>query len=825
MPNLAGFDVIIELAVDTLADIVDSSPVTIPLTGRSVYLLSGKFSLDLLVPVPPFGSGQFRLFCTATMTGLTGTPNCQIDLVISDGSGSLGPTILSQIGGHVTVIATVVFIPSPAPGAPANSIVPGVNLSASSSTVLLDGPTQGRINGALGSSGATAFSAALNTALQAWLNTLPTTTSGQIGLTLVPGVDSNSPLQLSAMPTPMWIDAATLGIFGYYRKEASGGTATAKVDSDIVQTSEEFLYNQPGLFSAVPTRRTAVVLSPDGFRLTVGCPAVRSLVRGFVAKLNRGRVLDAMRSVYGSLLQTEENANYPALENAEWVKDGSRGPVTNDQRNRAHQKVQAAIDARLAALTDAGLNAWLDSADGQAAITAGTPGPCGNGQVEIDRQYLPDPIAGHVATILTQLKMVPGNGHLDLTVSASGDAPVCGSFDATLPATLSLPVDYRGAVGTLVAMGTPDTHVHVDLLCKLVVGYLLGLVAGPVYGSALSLLGFEAGISLAEKLMAQIVSDKVPTAPKIPVLDMPSGTQLKDIKIETSGVTVLALVARSVRFNDFRPRVTVVAKQVSAVPSAQLLATVGQMAVKATKWGCEAAIFLYEESFNDTAFDVRLEATDIPLPVRIDGWWLETGSPLDSVDPRPYWSGDVQPIAAPQVAAEATVQFPDPPIKGRWERRPAVDVDVSGTPAAGWVLGFKAPEGNFYVKVSVRLTDGAGTQQQGETFFHVVGQSIAFGDDYLQWKADCDDKWRRYWTILLATMHLTQVAEQVAHGGPVEDREAMVSLAMRELIRAGDATALSRLEQAMAEGGKRFATAFAGLPAALGSASAIHLSR
>jgi hypothetical protein len=59
MPELAGFDVIGEVHLDTVVDLVNLAPVTNPVDGKAIYLFGGPFSTDLNVDL---GSDQAGLF-------------------------------------------------------------------------------------------------------------------------------------------------------------------------------------------------------------------------------------------------------------------------------------------------------------------------------------------------------------------------------------------------------------------------------------------------------------------------------------------------------------------------------------------------------------------------------------------------------------------------------------------------------------------------------------------------------------------------------------------------------------------------------------------
>ncbi len=56
-----------------------------------------------------------------------------------------------------------------------------------------------------------------------------------------------------------------------------------KTDSDITQDAPEFVYTNNVELSLVPARRIAVLMSPQGFQLTIACPTItNNVIRDFV---------------------------------------------------------------------------------------------------------------------------------------------------------------------------------------------------------------------------------------------------------------------------------------------------------------------------------------------------------------------------------------------------------------------------------------------------------------------------------------------------------------------------------------------------------------
>jgi hypothetical protein len=425
MANLAGFDLIGEISIDTLRDFVNEQPLMIG--GQWIYLLGGPFMLGLPLSVPNIGSGLVQIVCTVSFDAVTRTPNCSLTVTFVDGAATFLSRSVFHLGGTITVTAAVGFVPDTSSGALPNHIVPSVLLASAVATLTLDSSSSSQIDGTFGTGTANDLSAALTTAFESFLQGLGNQVVPAFSFQVVSGQDSSDPLVLSANPQIMWIDSSTLGIFAYYRADASGGNLAAKVDSDIVQTTQEFLYNQPGLFSVVVAKRIAVVLSPEAFHLVIACPLIHNpivrtllhnaLIDGYINQVNANQ--------YAYFFAEEIGAHLSQFINEDLAKNP--GESHSDANNNAVKRIQALAQNDVENEAEKELTAWLDSPAGQSAIVNSTPPPCGNGSVQVDRQQMPDPFSD-VITMLTNLTMNLAQGYVDVQITAGGDLPVCGSY-------------------------------------------------------------------------------------------------------------------------------------------------------------------------------------------------------------------------------------------------------------------------------------------------------------------------------------------------------------------------------------------------------------
>lgn len=815
----AGFDVIGEVALDSIRDMVDGEQVTLPSGGDPFYLLGGPFLLELPVTLPNLpGTAQVRVFCEAGLEAVPRTPECRMTLTLSGGSVTSGATTVAHLGGTATATGSLVFAADTRPEALLNSYIPSVSFSSAAVMLALDTGTRSSVDSAFGSGMAQALEEGLQQAAQDWFRTLPQRTIDAMSFAVVPGVASEDPRQLSAVPQLMWIDADTLGVFGYYDAVAVGGDVSRKIDSDITQATQEFMYNQPGsLFPAVSARRLALIFSPRGFHQVVGCPILRrGVVRSLVEKTRLQEFIDQTHNeMFDQYVSEEEQKNLLRY----WFEDKdlyAKSPV--DALAKAKEHIGADAQGRVVEEARRRLGAWLDGPAGQAAIATATPPPCGTGTVQADRQHMPDPL-GDVITTLRRLDVRLGTGFVDIEAQADGDLPLCGSYAVRQSTAAYIGVNSFGTVVTTMKPSEAQVDISKDPVCEVATAALLGLFVGPFWASVLSYVGFDLAASVGEKLIAQAISAKTPAQSPSYTPSLPAWAVLTDIAIDPSGVRSTALVARRQRFNDNRRRVELVPSLKSREPTGA--PQPGRLHVEATSWGCPASDFSYTRSTFASVFAVKLIAVNLPLPVTVTGWRVDLGNfsyVLGSVrDPRPTWAGGTAAVTAPTTLLSGEVWHPEPPPKGAFTHRDDVSVGCSSENDMAWEFRFDGQDGNFYVRIDVDLTDGDGAHYGGSTFVTVNGDEIVVESAYDDWTADCE---RKFYTALKDAMDRTSPKVGQGHVGPgvaQEGGQVVVALAVQDALQRREPTAFAQLHDAVEQFGPAFIDEVGALPVHLDS--------
>ena len=818
MPNLAGFGFIGELSIDTIRDLVNSKPVQV--AGESIYPLGGPFQLTVpLAAIPGLGAGTLQVDCNFELDAVVRTASCQLRVDLSNGAALFGVYSAFHLGGTATATATVAFANDTDPKAPPYQIVPAVLLSSATATVAFDANSETLLANAFGAANVTQIVNDLSGALQTWIRCLGDQTFNSFSFSLIPGMDSASPTTVTATPQIMWIDENTLGVFGYYRKEAAGGNLAAKTDSDIVQPGQELIYDASG--NLVQARRAAVLLSPDSFQIVVACPLIRSqLVRSMLHDQLIGSYQSAVHTAqYDTFFQQEVNAQFVGDFLADLQKLGGSNPENNVQAyNQAMAEVQAAANSDVNALAEQDLQSYLDSPQGQVQIESSTPTTCGNGVVEVHRITLPDPF-GDMVTYLTRLKLDLAPGAINITAAAVGNLAVCGSYTVTQTGVITLPVNANGVIVPGYNLNPPNVDITTDFGCKIALDALTTFFIGAGWGT---IIGFGA-FGLAEVIGGPIAggilfNNEQSLLPQGAFISPALGNDavFKDLIIDTTGITVLALVGLEQHFNDFRPRfeidISLLARE-SIRPN-----TTGVYHVGATPWGCPGGNFTYTRSYYESVFQVQLSAIDVPLPITVTGWQIEIGNfsyDLPGVrDPRPVWSNQFQNLAPLQVMLSGEVWFPVPPLDGQFVDTQDVVVTVAGTDYTGWDLGFSSQNGNFYVQVFANATGGDGTPYSASNWFMVTGDVIAFGDDYACYQQACMAKfgnWAKYIAGVLSKQALTGY---VAPGTPVENEQGVAAVAVARAIRAGDPFAYALMKAAVAKYGQEIVHTIANVPPA-----------
>ncbi len=815
--NLAGFDIVAELSIDTVSDFANSQPVPLP-DGTSVYIFGGKFSLNVPLSVPILGNGMAGVFCQASLGSVPGTSACALILEFSDGGLTFGPLSVRHVAATATIAVSAGIVPDPTKNAPPNGVVPTIQTAFAVAKVNFDAATASAIDGTFGAGKSALVAAALSDALQAWVRSQPIPLGSRLPFTVAPGQDSTSPTQLSAIPEICWVDPFTLGIFGYYRAAATGGNLGQKTDSDIVQTGPEFVYVTDELFSVIPARRVAVLMSASGFHQTVACPMIKTqVIRGLVYQEKEDEYIAQVRAELGTQFYSQEaGKSLIAYFSDEETKHPTDLP---GDFQRAKDRVQADADNDIRNEAANRLNAWLDSPDGQLAISNSVPPSCGNGSVEANRQHMPDPFSDVVST-LRELDIDLQDGYVSFLAKADGNLPVCGGFSVTQTAQVKLTVDStQNRVFPSIHNDPTQVDISVNPFCKVAASILVDLFTGVTWGTATVFIGAAIAELIGQNIVANIIEERIQGAKSglgaVPV-PLPANSRLLDVQIEPIGIRTVALLGRDIdHYNNFLPGLKVVATQLSRTQWAQ--ASSGTMTVPADPAGCAAATFNYCEQKYDTAFRVALSAVDLPLPVEVISWQLQIGNFLytslgptinDIKLPGPYWTGSLVNIAAPTTTLEGDIWHPAPPLDGQFERKNVL-VQASGSSASGWRLTFSGADGCFYVQVTVTAEDGDGRTWTGSTFLTINGEAIFLGQDYQNYKAACDAKKSALLLAELGNLRQHVIVGHVAPGAPVEGQLAVVSGSIRQAIQARDRNAYTALYSAVRSLGPSVLRAFA----------------
>ena len=817
--ELAGFDIIGELSVDTLTDFANSARIALP-DGSLVYLFGGRFVLNLPLTVPALGNGSVAVFCDLTLGGIARSSSCALTIDLSEGAITFGGQSVRQVTATVAVTLGLGFVPDSDTGAPPNSVVPAILNSYATVNLVLGAATAGSLNDTFGSGTAAQVQSSISSTLQDWLRSLQLPSISAFSFTVVPGQDSHSPLQLAAIPQAFWIDQSTLGIFGYYRGSASGGNLELKTDSDIIQSTPEFIYTDSELFGVIPARRLAVLMSAKGFQLTVACPTITNqVVRGLLADELDDEWIANVRAEMGAQFYSEEAGNHLI---AYFLDEESKNPsdLAGDF-DRAKARVQADADNDIRSEANSELSRWLDSPAGQAEIANSVPPSCGNGSVQASRQQLPDPFSDVIST-LRELDIDLQDGYVSFYARVDGNLPVCGGFTVTQTGRVQIIVDgTTSKVAPMIQTDPTQVDISVNPLCKVAASILVDLFEGVTWGTAIIFIGAAVAEGIGEGLVAKIIEGKIADAEAgigSYTVPLPANSRLIDVDIETIGIRTTALLGLNIdHYNNLNPGLKVSATQVVRVPAGQ--PSEGEMQIAADPVGCPAATFAYTLQQYDTSFNISLSATDLPLPITVLGWQVQMGNfeytslgPLinDIKLPGPYWTGSLQSVIAPVTSMSGDVWHPVPPLDGEFQNK-VVLVQASGTPESGWTFRFSGADGCFYVQITAMAQDGNGESWTGQTFISLQGETVSFGQDYANYQAACEKKKLAVLLAALRRLHPYVIRGRVLPGAPVESSQAAVTAAIRNLIRAGDRNSFIALRAAVQQFGKGILQGFANI--------------
>jgi hypothetical protein len=831
MAELAGFDVIVEAHIDTIVDFINQYPFTNPIDGQPIYLLGGPFSTDLNVNLGgALGTVPMRLILSFDLEAVVHQPLANLVATFEGGASISAPPSLSHIGGQVTLTAKLKLASPPSPPGALQTTLPQtpvLDISASAVNVDVGASTRSTVDAALGTGAADLLQGALNNAFEFLLPALPVVklpTAGA-GFTVALGQDSSDPTVLAALPALAWIDAETMGLFGYYRAAATGGDISIKTAGDLGTEQEEFCYGQPGPVEVMPGRRSAILMSPEAFEQVIACPAIRQNVVPSLL-LNQELPLwgEWVVSQQGAEIRQQMMANFGAYALEERQKD----PGLNDLALwvRVELDIQRDIDAEVNRRATADAKAWINSAaaagpetvSGQQAVVDATPPPCGNGTVEVARIPV-DHAQSDVHPRLRRLAVELAAGKITADYRVDGLVELLpGDVEFSVSGTIDivLSVTWDGRLAVEATAETPRPNIHGTGLTGTFIIALEGLFSG-FWNGLMAFLALVLQGKLNAAITAFLTQKGVlwPSGTPKPIpapTPQPLPNRLVDVEIEPESLFAAVLVCRELRFNDFHPSLVIDVTHDSRTAS-DVAPMQGKIALPATEWGCKAAEFRTVRTFWDETWSVRARLRDAPLPITILDWQIvlgnfswETLGNARFLDPRPSWSGNPAEIQDGVVTLEGEVEHLDhvllPYLHGPLSAA-RVPITVSGDAVNGWQIGASGTEGNFYLRLSADAKDGDGKLWHAETVIYHIGDQLEVPPEYLAYKADCDAKYAKWWRLRLDSLHLVGIAT-VTPGQPVMNGETREAIAVSTLVSGGDPTALQQLATASERYGPSF---------------------
>jgi len=834
MAELAGFDVIVEAHIDTIVDFINQYPFTNPIDGQPIYVLGGPFSTDLNVNLGgSLGTVPMRLILSFELEPVIHQPLAKLVASFEGGASISAPPSLNHIGGTLTLTAKLTLASPPSANAQQATLpqTPVLDISASAVDVALDAQTRSTVDAALGTGTADLLQNALNDAITLLLPFMPVVklpTAGA-GFTVALGQDSTDPTVLAALPALAWIDAETMGLFGYYRAAATGGDVAIKTTGDLGTENEEFCYGQPGPVSVLPGRRLAVLMSPGAFHQVIACPAIRqNVVRSLVlqqelpvwefwVRSQQGaEIRQQMMANFGAYL-VEERPNYPGFNNIGNLLDAVEADIQRD------------VDAEVIRRATRCENAWIDSTvaagpetvSGQQAVDDAVPPPCGSGSVVVTL-IRADPYAEHdVRPSLSRLAVDFAAGKITVDYFVDGVVDlITGNVAFSVSGTIDIvfSVTWDGQLAVEVTPETPHPHVTGTGLTGAFIDILNGLFSG-VWNALMMFLALEVKAELAATIKAFLSKQGAlwPSHTPRPVpapTPQPLPNRLVDVEVEPESLFAAVLVCRDLRFNDFNPSLVIDITYDSRTAS-DAAPQQGKIVLPATEWGCKGAEFQTVRTFWDETWRVRARLRDAPLPITVLDWQIELGNfswntlGLANVrffDPRPSWSGNPVEIQDGVLTLDGEVEHLNqlllPYLHGPLSAA-QVPITISGDAVNGWQIGVSGTEGNFYLRLSADARDGDGKLWHAETVIYHIGDQLQVPPEYSAYKADCDAKYAKWWRLRLDSFHLAGITP-VAPGQPVMDGATREAIAVSTLVSSGDPTALQQLTTAYERYGPSF---------------------
>jgi hypothetical protein len=571
MTNLAGYDLVIQIAREAIRREVLNLPLEVGPTGEVLDTLVPPFSFAETLSLVGMG-GRFHLIVRSLdVLSVSRTANLAIHLSFSDGSIVLPGASVQMLGGDYRLTLPLIFTQ---PTSTNWNSEFAVNFAAANGILALDDDSQRRLNEALPPTMGHLALSAMNVAILNYFHNLGLRTVG-FRFRIMPFFNSNTMMTLTAVPQIMWIDNDTLGIFGQHRRRATTGNPLSKTQGDL----------PPPPFTGFPGWAPVVsLLSPESFRRMIACPAVTAVARDHVAGAVRWRFI--------------VSAGGPMF-----------GEPTEEQLATAEQHTQQ----------------YLDSTEGRARIQSKTPAPCGSGKID-QRVPMPGPIADATAYI-DNLSMTLGQGRIDIIARAHAEV-FCGRVDVTLPMWIEPRVNQvtqQMDVGP-VFRSQPQTRVNADLICKVIVGTLLSFLVGPFVGSVVTIAGVAIGEGVAESILgSKLMKRNFPTPEAGGVL--PPFVRWERVEFDPSALMLIGRWPGEVWDpRAFAPGIRLVTGY-DYEPSSSVRRESGEFTADCPQG---SGTFRFSRLAWDTTIRVHLEAQDVPQPLTIEGWsMILNGQPFD----------------------------------------------------------------------------------------------------------------------------------------------------------------------------------------------------
>lgn len=672
MPNLAGFDLVIEVARAAIERQILVTPSQTGPNGEVIDTFVPPFTLRENISLPGMSGLLQVIVHELQLRAVPRTPFSIMHMSFAESSIEAPGLSVGMLAGTFDLQVPMRF--TPPSGSPSQSRF-ALDFTAATASLQLSPDTLNRLQTQLGSTTANLVLAALEGALVDLFHSLGLRPVG-FSFTVDGTVDSTQMTTLTAIPNVSWIDAETLGLFGYHRRGANTGDVLRKNDSDL----------PPPPYAGFPWYPVVVMLSPDSFQRLIACPAVTKTATDHVA----GPVREGFI-------------------NDERARDNNNGTATDAEIANANNRVST----------------YLASPAGLAEIASKTPAPCGSGALD-QRINLPDPFPATTAYIDT-LSMSLGNGRLDINAKAHADV-FCGSVQVTLPLWVQPVVAGQKINLGPVNKGEPQTEVDTDFICKVATDVLLSFLIGPFAGSIATVAAFAVAESIAESLVNSKILDQNLPVPQAG-FNLPRPIEWRSLKIDLSALMLIGQwPGELLDPHKFDPRIDL--SLTHDIKASQTVPTKEGTFEAACLGGPAQRQFEYKLQAWDNTLQFSMTEQDVPHPLRYFDWIVSLAA--DDFT-RSFTLQDGVDLRTP-----GKVLIPDPPDNVHAETREEIVVGVSGNNKDGWTLRFRGEDGILYLSINTRILDGSGRSWPlGINSLRIDGQTIWLPDDYKQFRSEC----------------------------------------------------------------------------------------